>query len=304
MGPQGGCNAACSGSTWVSSVSRLRTGAKQGPWECFSPLPWDEDICPLGDTRSPPPRAFGTTQAAPVPVQLPARQGHTGNLIRGVLPPSPPNTRVTDWWETFLISCTNVCKLKPVLSFLRHLPMTWHRLWTESLRVATTTTANKDGPQYQNCQMRICPVLAYFLDGYGRVCLEIEVEHVVVCGKQRNTQDRGWQWGARCGLGTPGVALRLSVHLWLRARSWILGSSPTSGSLHGACFSLPPMYLQLSLSLMNNFTFKKNTCKDAWVAWHLIASLQPQAWSWSPRIKSRKEPASFSACVSSSLSYE
>ena len=48
--------------------------------------------------------------------------------------------------------------------------------------------------------------------------------------------------------GDPWVAQRFGACLWPRAWSWRPGWSPTSGSLHGACFSLC-LCLCLSLSL-------------------------------------------------------
>ena len=36
----------------------------------------------------------------------------------------------------------------------------------------------------------------------------------------------------------PWVAQRLGVCLWLRVCAWVWGSSPTSDSLQGVCFSL------------------------------------------------------------------
>ena len=68
----------------------------------------------------------------------------------------------------------------------------------------------------------------------------------------------------------------------------VLGSSPPSGSLHGACFSLC-LCLCLSLYVFHewiNEILKKRRGGHPWVAEQFSICLWPRAWSWSPGIES------------------
>ena len=128
-----------------------------------------------------------------------------------------------------------------------------------------------------------------------------------------------WQWVAQ-------VAQWFGAAFSPRCGPGDLGSSPTSGSLHGACFSLClclclplSLSLSLSLSLINNNNNNKKRVFKLQSKWALskfwngqprwLSSLVPpsaqgvvlETWDRVPHRAPCMEPASPSACVSASL---
>ena len=191
MGSQGGWDPACSGSTWASSVSQLRRSLG----DVFSS---SGDICnsrehaphPQLPAPSEPPRTHWFWFQVQVGFKPQARV-HLEMSSEASCRPHPQRPGTLDSgrcsrWDVEMSANRNP-------SFLCHLPTTWHHLWRETFFFHRHLYSKQRQSSTQEQSNENQSHLSLSLEGYCRMCLEIEVEHKVVCGTQRNVQDRGLQ---------------------------------------------------------------------------------------------------------------
>ena len=127
-------DAACSRSTWVSSISRLSTGAKKGPWGCFSPPPWDRDIC---TAREHTPLPTATRYSKPPRLHRfqfqfwfqPQARVHLEMSSEASCRPHPQRLGTLDGGNPSRSNIEMSANQNPTL--LHHLPAIWLRLWRD-----------------------------------------------------------------------------------------------------------------------------------------------------------------------------